>query len=162
MLPPPAVHDDKARRYYCNSRRIRVIFLALLTCIATLLMVTKYNDAPYQRIIQEDIIIQDTRQEVIQYIKEYRLIVFSKTYCAYSMNAKRILNTYNLKRPLKVIEVDLREDQDKVKSVLYEISGRDTYPNIFVSGKTIGGSDDLQKLHQNGQLQILLQENNLI
>jgi glutaredoxin len=103
------------------------------------------------------------------------------------MKAKRILGSYNLKETLNVIEVNLRgkkkrrsnqpikrnciintktslqlDDDYQVKMVLKEISGRETFPNIFLNGKSIGGSDNLEELHETGQLQLLLTENQLL
>lgn len=46
--------------------------------------------------------------------------------------------------------------------VLKEISARDTFPNIFLHGKTLGGGDDLEELHETGKLKQLLNENNLL
>lgn len=42
--------------------------------------------------------------------------------------------------------------------VLKEISARDTFPNIFLHGKTLGGSDDLELLHESGKLKKLLKD----
>lgn len=105
------------------------------------------------------------------------------------MKAKRILNAYDLKDTLNVIEVDLRgktrpinlyqsflfcpinsykrhinkpDDDYQVKMVLKEISGRETFPNIFLNGKSIGGSDTLEELHETGELKTLLQDHHLL
>lgn len=56
----------------------------------------------------------------------------------------------------------LLEDAYDVKLILKEISGRDTFPNTFLNGITLGGSDDIEKLHETGQLQALLNENQLL
>ncbi|KAI8364237.1 thioredoxin-like protein [Blakeslea trispora] len=102
------------------------------------------------------------KQEIEQLIRQNTLIVFSKTYCPFSKNAKRLLNSFNLKEPLTVVEVDLRDDDYEVKMVLKEISGRDTFPNVFLNGKTIGGSDDLEALNQADQLEALLSQYQLL
>lgn len=46
--------------------------------------------------------------------------------------------------------------------VLKEISARETFPNIFLNGKTLGGSDDLEELHETGKLEILLNQHQLL
>lgn len=46
--------------------------------------------------------------------------------------------------------------------VLKEISARDTFPNIFLHGKTLGGADDLEELHETGVLKQLLSQNKLL
>ncbi|KAG1890086.1 hypothetical protein F4604DRAFT_1708462 [Suillus subluteus] len=40
--------------------------------------------------------------------EEYPLIVLSKSYCPFSRKAKKLLESYNLSPPPKIIEVDLR------------------------------------------------------
>ncbi|KAI9476574.1 MAG: hypothetical protein EXX96DRAFT_486298 [Benjaminiella poitrasii] len=83
-------------------------------------------------------------------------------YEEFSKKAKKILSSYNLKQALEVIEVDLRDDDYQVKMVLKEISDRETFPNIFLNGESLGGSDDLERLHKTGQLTELLNKNQLL
>ncbi|KAI5118888.1 hypothetical protein M0805_003563 [Coniferiporia weirii] len=98
--------------------------------------------------------------ENVAWLKEAQadppVIVFSKTYCPYSKKAKQLLQTYNLSPPPKVIEVDLRDDADILKALLTRLTGQSTFPNVFIDGQSIGGSDDLAKLHSQGQLVNLL------
>ncbi|KAI8381296.1 thioredoxin-like protein, partial [Radiomyces spectabilis] len=84
------------------------------------------------------------------------LVVFSKTYCPYSKKAKAILDSFTLKEPYKVVEVDLRDDADQVKQRLGSLSGRYTFPNIFVNEKSIGGAAELQEMNSHGELHQLL------
>ncbi|KAL5528611.1 hypothetical protein ACEPAF_7747 [Sanghuangporus sanghuang] len=86
------------------------------------------------------------------------VIVFSKTYCPYSKKAKELLRTYDLSPPPKIVEVDLRKDAEQIKVVLTRLTQHSTFPNVFIDGKSIGGSDDLTKLHSDGQLVNLLTE----
>ncbi|KAF9444771.1 thioredoxin-like protein [Macrolepiota fuliginosa MF-IS2] len=78
---------------------------------------------------------------------EFPVVVFSKTYCPYSKKAKNLLATYDLEPPVKVIEVDLRDDWNVLKALLTRLTHHSTFPNIIVRGKSLGGSDDLQALH---------------
>lgn len=54
------------------------------------------------------------------------------------------------------MELDLRDDGSQIQRVLLDLVGRRTVPQVFVNGKHIGGSDDLQAAVANGQLQNLL------
>lgn len=36
--------------------------------------------------------------------------------------------------------------------MLTRLTSHSTFPNIFISGKSVGGSDDLQAMHRNGDL----------
>lgn len=68
--------------------------------------------------------------------------------------AKQILNQHC--KDYKVIEVDLRSDGIAMKEALFNISGRRTFPNLFVHGKSIGGSDDIVSLQSQGRLAEIL------
>ncbi|GFQ05590.1 monothiol glutaredoxin-s6 [Phtheirospermum japonicum] len=83
-----------------------------------------------------------------------KIAIFSKTYCPYSLRAKRIFS--ELEEQPYVVELDLRDDGYKIQDVLLDLVGRRTVPQVFVNGKYIGGSDDLQAAVQSGQLQNLL------
>jgi glutaredoxin len=89
---------------------------------------------------------------------EAPLIVFSKTYCSYSKRAKVLLERYELVPPPKIIEVDLRDDGDFIKAVLTRLTGRSTFPNVILRGKSIGGSDDIFAMHEDGRLRQLFEK----
>ncbi|KAG6857702.1 hypothetical protein H0H87_004118 [Tephrocybe sp. NHM501043] len=90
--------------------------------------------------------------------KKYPVVVFSKSYCPYSRRAKKLLETYNIQPAPKVIEVDLRSDDDIIKTILGRLTQHHTFPNIIVRGHTIGGSDDLQYLHAQRTLVNVLEQ----
>ncbi|KAJ6629451.1 glutaredoxin [Mycena sp. CBHHK59/15] len=97
--------------------------------------------------------------ETVQSLNErYPLVVFSKSYCPYSQRAKALLSTYDLSPPPKIIEVDLRgESSLHVKHVLTRLTRHETFPNVIIRGKSIGGSDDLKKLHADRSLRRMLE-----
>ncbi|KAL6552230.1 hypothetical protein OROGR_008384 [Orobanche gracilis] len=68
-----------------------------------------------------------------------KIAIFSKSYCPYSLHAKRIF-TELAEHPF-VVELDLRDDGHKIQDVLLDMVGRRTVPQVFVNGKHIGGSD---------------------
>ncbi|CAL5056864.1 unnamed protein product [Urochloa decumbens] len=118
-----------------------------------------------------------------------RITIFSKTYCpgkmlavlsalsfkcsvlapgmkkhrgcccfmGYSMRAKRVFR--DLKEDPYIVELDLREDGRDIQSVLLDLVGRHTVPQVFVNGQHIGGSDDTVNALSNGQLEKLLGKN---
>ncbi|KAF8692996.1 hypothetical protein HU200_039365 [Digitaria exilis] len=83
-----------------------------------------------------------------------RITIFSKTYCPYSIRAKRLFR--DLKEDPYVVELDLREDGRDIQSVLLDLVGRHTVPQVFVNGQHVGGSDDTVNALANGQLKKLL------
>ncbi|KAI0823374.1 glutaredoxin [Trametes gibbosa] len=86
------------------------------------------------------------------------LVVFSKTYCPYSIRAKAVLAEYNLSPPPKIVEVNMRSDGPQIQAILLRLTGRSTVPNILLKGVPLGGSDDLQRLHEEHRLTKLLED----
>jgi glutaredoxin len=95
------------------------------------------------------------RMEVLQ--EQYPVVVFSKSYCPYSKRAKKLLESYNLSPPPKVIEVDLRADSPHIKTLLTRLTNRSTFPNVILHGRSLGGSDELVRMHEEGQLKAALE-----
>ncbi|KAG9101739.1 hypothetical protein FS749_003813 [Ceratobasidium sp. UAMH 11750] len=58
----------------------------------------------------------------------------------------------HLEPPPFVVEVDLRHDADTVKALLVRLTGHGTFPNVIVQRKSLGGSDDLARMHDSGEL----------
>jgi glutaredoxin len=81
------------------------------------------------------------------------VIIFSKSYCPYSRKAKDILLTkYKITPPPFVVELDEHELGPQLQAELGSITGRKTVPNILINGKSIGGGDELQQLHEDNKL----------
>ncbi|KAL4267426.1 Glutaredoxin domain-containing protein [Pleurotus pulmonarius] len=90
------------------------------------------------------------------------IVVFSKTYCPYSKKAKALLKKYDTSPAPTIVEVDLRDDDVQIKALLTRLTGRGTFPNVIVRGKTIGGSDDVRDLHSKGLLRPKLEDAGVI
>ncbi|KAJ9568280.1 hypothetical protein OSB04_004246 [Centaurea solstitialis] len=67
------------------------------------------------------------------------VVVFSKTYCGYCAKVKKLFKELNVS--YKLIELDEESDGDEIQSALAEWTGQRTVPNVFISGKHIGGCD---------------------
>ncbi|KRZ37756.1 Thioredoxin reductase 1, cytoplasmic [Trichinella pseudospiralis] len=85
------------------------------------------------------------------------LIVNSKTIAV--VNGHRIelnkINDYLLSvdsKPCQIADIKSISDRDRVISNLFDISGRNELPLIFVKGDCVGGVEDLKKLVENGVL----------
>ncbi|RWS31824.1 glutaredoxin-2-like protein, partial [Leptotrombidium deliense] len=75
--------------------------------------------------------------------------------------AKQIIDGYNVKsnnNNYEVIELEKRPDCSQIQSYLKTLTGASTVPRIFVCGKSVGGCDDLVKLHESGQFREMLSE----
>jgi len=73
--------------------------------------------------------------------------IYTSQACAYCKNAKVLLQ----KKGLDFLEIDISSNADKV-SEMVERSGRQTVPQIFIDGKSIGGFMELAKINNAGEL----------
>ncbi|KAF1985056.1 hypothetical protein K402DRAFT_464701 [Aulographum hederae CBS 113979] len=90
-------------------------------------------------------------------LKRSPIIIFSKSYCPYSKRAKNILlQKYKITPAPYVVELDEHELGVQLQASLADSTGRRTVPNILVNGKSIGGGDDVEMLHEQGKLAALL------
>lgn len=82
--------------------------------------------------------------------------VFSKTYCPYCVQVKRLLT--KLGASFKAVELDTESDGSEVQAALFQFTGQRTVPNVFIGGKHIGGCDATVALNGKGGLVPLLAE----
>jgi len=86
-------------------------------------------------------------------LKRSPIIIFSKSYCPFSKKAKDILlGKYSISPPPFVVELDEHSLGAALQAQLGKVTSRKTVPNILVNGKSIGGGDDIEELHQSGKL----------
>ncbi|VDN08141.1 unnamed protein product [Thelazia callipaeda] len=105
----------------------------------------------------------DPHDFVTTLINSTPVVVFSKTYCPYCRTAKRALSTYRLPSDFyKIIELDEREDCDKILDVLLKMTKARTVPRVFINGKCVGGCDDTLAAQKNGSLDKMLKEAGVI
>jgi glutaredoxin 3 len=76
-------------------------------------------------------------------------VVFSKSYCPYCNNTKRLLDGYGAK--YTHYELNEEADGDDVQNALLKITGQRTVPNIFIGKKHIGGNSDFEAAIKNGK-----------
>ena len=84
------------------------------------------------------------------------VVVFSKTFCPYCKSVKKLLS--DIGATYKAVELDQESDGGEIQAALLELSGQRTVPNVFISGKHIGGCDDTTGMHKSGKLLPLLTE----
>ncbi|CAH9056438.1 unnamed protein product [Cuscuta epithymum] len=97
----------------------------------------------------KDIIEQDVKENpVMLYMKGMP----EQPRCGFSSLAVRVLQEYNVPISARNI-LDNYELKDAVKS----FSNWPTFPQIFINGEFIGGSDIILSMHQNGELKEKLQ-----
>ncbi|KAI9842779.1 MAG: hypothetical protein M1838_002977 [Thelocarpon superellum] len=92
-------------------------------------------------------------EELNSILKRSPIIIFSKTYCPHSKRAKAILlEKYKIVPPPYVAELDTHPLGPGLQDALEKTTGRRTVPNVLVSGRSIGGGDDVAKLDADGEL----------
>jgi glutaredoxin 3 len=92
--------------------------------------------------------------EAIQ-TKDNRLManvtIYTKVYCPYCERALALLDT----KGADVTNIEAAS-KPEIRAKMNELSGRNTFPQIFIDGKHIGGCDDLVALNEAGTLDTLL------
>ena len=83
-------------------------------------------------------------------IKRSRIVVFSKSTCGPCKRVRSLLDAYT--EEAQYVELDARADMSDCQDALEQLTGRRTVPQVFVGGKSIGGSDDAFRKHNCGTL----------
>ena len=79
------------------------------------------------------------------------VVVFSKTWCPYCVNAKDDLSSIGV-API-VVELDKRPDGEVIQAALLRMTGQRTVPSAWANGVHIGGSSDVfRHVHHQGGL----------
>ena len=78
--------------------------------------------------------------------------IYTTPICGYCMRAKTLLKRKNVKYE----EIDLFKQGYRKEEMMTRSGGGYTVPQIFINGKSIGGSDELHALERAGKLDKLL------
>lgn len=81
-----------------------------------------------------------------------KIEIYTKAFCGYCHRAKALL----ARKGAAFEEYDITTGGPKRAEMLQRANGRTTVPQIFVDGRHVGGSDDLARLDQSGQLDAML------
>ncbi len=76
-----------------------------------------------------------------------RVVVYTTEYCPYCHAAKKFLTA----KGVQFQEIDVSSDEKMRLKLIQMTGGRETVPQIFVDGKSIGGYDDLVALYASGK-----------
>jgi glutaredoxin 3 len=80
------------------------------------------------------------------------VVIYTKPGCGHCHAAKALLN----ERGVEYTEIVASHDPAKRQEMIQRSKGRMTFPQIFIDGKHIGGSDDLHALDRKDELDALL------
>lgn len=82
-----------------------------------------------------------------------RVEIYTRDFCGYCTRAKALLAS----KGADVLEYRAGDDPDKRREMIQRSNGT-TYPQIFINGRHVGGSDDIHDLDRIGRLDPLLAE----
>ncbi|AMD22848.1 HHR079Cp [Eremothecium sinecaudum] len=101
----------------------------------------------------------DPVAEYEKFMKRSPVVVYSKSYCKFSLRLKTLLHEkYSFTPHYIVVELDKLENGAALQSYIAQQTGRRTVPNLIVNGVSLGGSDEIVALHEEGKLLDRLQE----
>ena len=76
------------------------------------------------------------------------IVVYTKPGCPYCYSAMMLLK----QKGVDYTEIVASNDPEKKAEMVERSGGRATFPQIFIDGKHVGGSDDLHALDRSGGL----------
>lgn len=79
--------------------------------------------------------------------------IYTRDFCGYCTRAKALLAS----KGVQVVEYRAGDDPGKRREMIQRSNGT-TYPQIFINGRHVGGSDDIHDLDRHGRLDPLLAE----
>ena len=80
--------------------------------------------------------------------------IYPRDHCGYCTSAKALLG----RKGVPFTEYRAGDDPEKRREMIQRSLGGNTYPQIFINGRPIGGSDELHDLEMAGSLDALLAE----
>lgn len=89
---------------------------------------------------------------VIQETALAEVVIYTKPGCPYCAMAEALL----ARKGVDWTEIVASNDPEKKREMIQRSNGRMTFPQIFIDGRHIGGSDDLHALDRRGELDPLL------
>lgn len=80
------------------------------------------------------------------------IVIYTKPGCPYCIAAKGLLD----RKGARYEEIIASSDPARKQEMIQRSGGRMTFPQIFIDGRHIGGSDDMSALDRKGELDPLL------
>ncbi|MET4682166.1 glutaredoxin 3 [Brevundimonas faecalis] len=80
------------------------------------------------------------------------VVIYTKPGCPYCIRAKALLD----RKGAAYTEIVASNDPEKKAEMVERSGGAATFPQIFIDGKHVGGSDDIHALDARGGLDLLL------
>jgi len=97
-------------------------------------------------------------------LKDYKVLVIEKKSCPYCLLVRNVFSKYPVRKgQMYSLNIEGRPDCNDIQDYLEGVlTKKRTVPQIFISGKFIGGAKEVEILHKNGQLETILKYNSII
>ncbi|MDX1916554.1 MAG: Grx4 family monothiol glutaredoxin [Rickettsiaceae bacterium] len=104
----------------------------------------------------------NTKEQIENLISQNNIVLFMKgtkdfPQCGFSSVVSSILQKLDL--PFQ--DINVLEDPE-IRQTIKEFSDWPTIPQLYIKGEFIGGCDIVKEMYQNGDLQKLLEEKNIL
>lgn len=83
-----------------------------------------------------------------------RVEIYTTDFCGYCTRAKALLES----KGVKFEEYKAGSNAEKKREMIQRSNGGYTFPQVFINGRHVGGSDDIHDLDRYGRLDPLLAE----
>jgi glutaredoxin 3 len=93
-----------------------------------------------------------TNFQVLEQVSMASVVIYTRQFCGYCSAAKKLLET----KGVSFEEHDATYAPDVRQEMIKRANGRNTFPQIFINERHVGGCDDLQALERAGELDALL------
>jgi len=118
------------------------------------LEINEYGDDDWATPVKEN--VMELKEQIINDIKNNPVILYMKgtkdmPMCGFSSSTVQILNHYDV----EFKDVNVLEDSE-IRIRLSEYSNWPTIPQLFINGELVGGADIAMELHNNGELETML------
>jgi glutaredoxin 3 len=80
------------------------------------------------------------------------VVIYTRQFCGYCSAAKKLFDT----KGVSYEEHDATHTPEIRQEMIKRANGRNTFPQIFIGDRHVGGCDDLQALERAGELDALL------
>ncbi|MBI4432599.1 MAG: glutaredoxin 3 [Candidatus Omnitrophica bacterium] len=75
------------------------------------------------------------------------VLIYTTQYCPYCFAAKKLLKA----KGVRFREIDVTNDDSMREKLIQMTGGRETVPQIFADGRSIGGYQELAALYESGK-----------
>ncbi|GAA5852300.1 hypothetical protein JCM8547_006728 [Rhodosporidiobolus lusitaniae] len=138
---------------------------ALRPSVAASPFASATSPAALRLIQQRRLLSQEAKKKIDDVVAQNPLVLFMKgtpdlPQCGFSRAVCQILEVQGVP-PEKIVAFNCLEDQE-LREGIKEYSSWPTIPQLYIAGEFVGGCDIALQMHQSGELEKLLVENNLV